>query len=413
MNRAEKLFFVITFYASFLGSKVVRLFAFVFFIKQIKQNTIQKNGVRKIIYYTNFPIENAGTQYRVLKWKEIFEQKSELKVDTFLTEKNKQKFEKYWEENRVFFISAKSLLKCFWFSFLSLQYDVVIVRRELLMFNDYGNCFMEKMLLAMHPNVVLDFDDDISASKKEPRPIKSLFGKLLMENGSKFSDTLKLYNRFIVGSNYLKNLIDEKRNNTSADTLVIPTCVDYNLHTAKQYHLADDKIVIGWIGGDYNLHYIDEMIDSLQKIAEQYSIKLLVIAGNGYHPTKKLNFEIENRKWSTATEKDDIKLIDIGLMPLNDSQVARGKCGYKLIQYMGLGVVAIASPITINNEIVDDGINSFLVKNNDWESALLNAISNKNQFEKIGEAAKEKINRGYSFTGNFEKYYSFLTKNAN
>jgi glycosyltransferase involved in cell wall biosynthesis len=79
---------------------------------------------------------------------------------------------------------------------------------------------------------------------------------------------------------------------------------------------------------------------------------------------------------------------------------------------MGLGVVAVASPITINNEIVDEGINGFLVKNNDWETALLNAIAHKNQFDKMGVAAKEKINSNYSFTGNFEKYFSFLAKSS-
>ncbi len=408
MKLFDKILFIIVFFKIFVLSKIVIFFAFVFSIKNQKRKSIKKNGVRKVIFYTNFPIENAGTQYRVMKWKEIFEQKSNLKVDTFLTEKSKLRFDKYWDDGRHFLLLSKSILKCFYFSFLSLKYDAVIIRRELLMFNDYGNLFMEKMISALHPNIILDFDDDLSASKREPRPIKSLFGKILMEDGSKFSKSLKIFNRFVVGSNYLKDFIIRKRENSDADIAVIPTCVDYNLFEPKTY-TSTETMVVGWIGGDYNLHYLNEIIEPLKKIANQFPIKLLVIAGEGYHTTAELNFKIENKKWSLANEKQDIRLIDIGLMPLANTDVAKGKCGFKLIQYMGLGVVSIASAITANTEIIDDNKNGFLVYNNDWFDVLNKVISQRNRFKEIGKLAQEKIDLNYSFTGNHEKYFLFLT----
>ncbi|MCB1023434.1 MAG: hypothetical protein KDB79_03535, partial [Acidobacteria bacterium] len=91
------------------------------------------------------------------------------------------------------------LFRRIWQVWSSRDYNTVIVRRELLQYNDYGNLFLERLLLKIHPNVILDFDDDISAAKKEPRKITSLFGRLMLENGSKFTDSLKLYKKFIVG----------------------------------------------------------------------------------------------------------------------------------------------------------------------------------------------------------------------
>jgi hypothetical protein len=78
-------------------------------------------------------------------------------------------------------------------------YSCVVVRRELLLYNDYGNLFLDRLLLALNPRIVLDFDDDISAAKREPRQLTAV-GRLLRENPTKFGDSLRLYSSFIAGS---------------------------------------------------------------------------------------------------------------------------------------------------------------------------------------------------------------------
>ena len=89
---------------------------------------------------------------------------------------------------------AAYLLKRFPQCLTAPLYNCVVVRRELLQFNDYGDLFLERLLLALNRNVVLDFDDDIGAAKREPRPL-STFGRLLRENPTKFGDSLRLYPR--------------------------------------------------------------------------------------------------------------------------------------------------------------------------------------------------------------------------
>jgi glycosyltransferase involved in cell wall biosynthesis len=97
-------------------------------------------------------------------------------------------------------------------------------------------------------------------------------------------------------------------------------------------------------------------------------------------------------------------------MPLNDAPVSRGKCGFKLIQYMGLGIPSIASAITVNNEIIDDGINGWLVYDETkWLEKLEEVITRTADFNTFGERAKLKIDSKYSFEANLQEYLSFLS----
>ena len=290
------------------------------------------------------------------------------------------------------------------------KFKTVIVRRELLQFNDYGNLFMEKFLLKIHPNVILDFDDNISAAKREPRKITNLYGRLLQENGNKFNESLRLYKRFVVGSDYLKQkVLSENKSIDDKAVLVIPTCVDYNEYPAKVYNGGASEVVLGWIGGNHNLHYLDMLIEPLNRLAVDYKLKLVVVAGHDYEQ-KEAKFKIENRKWSLESEKDLIRSFDIGLMPIEDNAVGRGKCGFKLLQYMGLGVVSIATDVTINGDIIEDEKNGFLVKpdNSNWYEVLKKVLSLQNKYEEIGRYAKETIQNRYSFGANIDSYIRWV-----
>jgi len=109
------------------------------------------------------------------------------------------------------------------------------------------------------------------------------------------------------------------------------------------------------------------------------------------------------------TEISNLLDIDIGLMPLIDDAESKGKGGFKLIQYMGLGIVSVASPITINKEIVDHQINSFLANDNEeWEFWLSQLLERKFDLQKIGEEARLKINSKYTFSANENNYINFI-----
>lgn len=367
----------------------------------------KRNAGDGVLFLENFPIENSGYQYRAYKWKERFE-KNGLRCEVWTIFPDKNDFETQFGNMPLLYIRA--MRKRFRQCVFARKFKTVIVRRELLQFNDYGNLFMEKFLLKIHPNVILDFDDNISAAKREPRKITNLYGRLLHENGNKFNESLRLYKRFVVGSDYLKQkVLSENKTIDDDAVLVVPTCVDYDEYPAKVYDECATEVIFGWVGGNHNLHYLDMLIEPLNRLAVDYKMKLVVVAGRDYeHP--KAKFQIENRKWSLESEKDLIRSFDIGLMPIEDNAVGRGKCGFKLLQYMGLGVVSIATDVTINGDIIEDEKNGFLVKldNSNWYEVLKKVLSLQNKYEEIGRYAKDTIQNRYSFESNMDSYIRWV-----
>lgn len=370
----------------------------------------KKSAKDGILFLENFPIENAGYQYRAKKWVDIFNNEN-LNAEVVTLFEDKNDFEQQFKNDDVTLFFIKSIRKRFKQCLYARKFHAVVVRRELLMFNDYGNLFMDKFLLKIHQNVILDFDDDIAASKQQPREIKSFYGKILQENGNKFNDSLRLYKRFIVGSKYLKErVLQENKTISEHNILIIPTCVDYNQYQIKKYPQKIEQIVFGWIGGDHNYFLLDSLLPVLNKLAKDYDFKLIVIGGKKYEPN--VNFEIEFITWTLATEVENLYKIDIGLMPLNDDARSRGKGGFKLIQYMGLGIVSVASAITINREIISHNYDSFLYDNEQELIAILEAIlANKILLSKVGYRARQKIEHNYTFKSVQESYINFICQN--
>ncbi len=84
-------------------------------------------------------------------------------------------------------------------------------------------------------------------------------------------------------------------------------------------------------------------------------------------------------------------------MPLPDDEYSRGKCGFKLLQYMALGIPSIASPVGVNQEIIQNGSNGFLASSNeDWVDNLSLLIENKEMRYSIGMNGRRTVENQYS-----------------
>ena len=107
--------------------------------------------------------------------------------------------------------------------------------------------------------------------------------------------------------------------------------------------------------------------------------------------------ETEAMQWRSATELDDLRQMDIGLMPLPDENWSRGKCGLKALQYMALGIPTICSPVGVNSTIINDGENGFLADGKDeWIAKLKRLIHSAELRRKIGLAGRETVEKEYS-----------------
>ncbi|MBI5857841.1 MAG: glycosyltransferase [Sphingobacteriales bacterium] len=233
--------------------------------------------------------------------------------------------------------------------------------------------------------IIYDFDDSIwvneSAYNKKYLAVKFL-GKVFRI--CRWAHTVTVGNQYLynIASNYNKNV------------LIIPTVVNTETVHGKNQNQVTGKPAVGWTGSFSTLIYLDIIVPVLQKLQEKIDFTFFVIADKDPHlPLKNYQFI----PWNIKTETEDLLNFHIGLMPLTDDEITRGKCGFKAIQYMALGMPALASPVGINNEIINDGVNGYLCKTGeDWEQRITQLLSDPALRSRLGKAAREKVENYYS-----------------
>lgn len=93
------------------------------------------------------------------------------------------------------------------------------------------------------------------------------------------------------------------------------------------------------------------------------------------------------------------------MMPLTNDSWSQGKCGFKILQYMGAGIPVIASPVGVNKNIITDGINGFLAKNNEeWKNKLSILIENENIRNNFSKLGYETVNDHFNIKNEEIKY---------
>ncbi|WPF88364.1 glycosyltransferase family 4 protein [Cyanobacterium aponinum AL20118] len=240
--------------------------------------------------------------------------------------------------------------------------------------------------------MVLDMDDAIFATNRRTE--------------IKLKKLLPLCDAVIVGNKYLAEFAHQYQKNTH----IIPTPIETNYYVPKtDYDTQDeDKITVGWMGGWINLIHLNLIISSLKNLKSQISnIKIKIVTNIEDLPLNLRNIA-ELKQWSAEEELADLQSFDIGLMPLEDNPFSRGKCSFKLLQYMAVGIPVIASPVGMNNEVVRD--NGFLCSSpEEWLDSLLLLCKNKQLRKKMGAKSRDIVESDYSTEINFIKLHRALT----
>ena len=175
---------------------------------------------------------------------------------------------------------------------------------------------------------------------------------------------------------------------------IVPTVVDTGIYFPV-VRTSGGAPCIGWIGSPSTwLDYMAPMLPTLIETASRFGARLMTVGAVRAAPS---NPWIEQRDWSEETEVARIQEMDIGVMPLDDSPWARGKCGYKLIQYMACGLPVVASPVGVNAEIVEHGVNGFLATTHEeWDAALTTLLRDPDLRRRMGAAGRRKVEEEYS-----------------
>ena len=287
----------------------------------------------------------------------------------------------YMEEKKPVFSILGAFIRRLGNLLNSNRFDLVWIEYEIF---PWLPAWMEMILTWAGIPYIVDYDDAIF-HRYDLNPHRAVRTFL----GNKINKIMKQAEIVIAGNLYLAN--SAIRAGTKR-VEYIPTVIDLDRYSIKD-RMNTDAFKIGWIGSPKTAKYLNLVKPAISHLYNKGNISLSLV-GSGRLELDDVPIKI--LKWSEETEVSDIQNFDVGIMPLPDNPWERGKCGYKLIQYMACGKPVVASPVGANTEIVEQGINGFLAGSTEaWQEALTILRNNPDLREKMGLAGRKIVEKKY------------------
>lgn len=361
----------------------------------------EKKIKRKILFISPVPVEGAGCRFRIYQYLPYLKGHN-IKVDLspFL-------FTSYF---KIVYKPGRTFLKIIYFFLSSLRrfydlvraldYNIIFIYRESY---PIGPPIFEYVLHFFGKTVVYDFDDAIFLPNTSQ--VNSFLR--LWRCHRNIDKIIRLSDCVIAGNDYLKNYALKFHKNV----FVLATAVDTNRYipATENSHNANEKVVIGWIGSATTLDFLNPMREIFTRLSKQFTNIRFKIVGGDFLIDGLSN--VISKPWSLDEEIEDLKTFDIGIMPMPDNDWTNGKCGFKAILYMSMGIPCLCSPVGVNKEIITDGVNGFLAKSQEeWMKKLSHLIENPQLRRRLGAAGRRTVEDKYSLKVNAPKYLEIFKK---
>lgn len=278
------------------------------------------------------------------------------------------------------------------------EYDLVWLEKELL---PWLPTWLESLLVRIKIPIVADYDDAIfhRYDLNQSPVVRSLMGQSI-------GRIMRRADTVVVGNEYLA---EYARKFGVQRLATIPSVVNLDHYSPSE--AKHDNFRIGWIGTPITAPFLAMIKDALVEVHEKTGADIVLI-GAGEHN----KLDVPGKQilpWSEETEVADLQSLDVGIMPLPDQPFERGKCGYKLIQYMACGLPAVASPVGMNTHIVEDGKTGFLASSHeDWVRVLMTLYTDGELRKRMGKAGRLKVEQAYNLQITAPKMLDILTKAA-
>ncbi|MFL6796343.1 MAG: glycosyltransferase family 4 protein [Xanthobacteraceae bacterium] len=276
------------------------------------------------------------------------------------------------------------------------RYDVIWVEKEAL---PWIPAELERMILYHRP-VVIDFDDawHLRYATHRSSAVRALLGR-------KFERAISQAVTVTVGNSFLADWAAHH----ATRVVELPSCVD----VARYPILAppDGPFTVGWIGTPANEAALTLIAEPLRQLCRTCTARLRVIGGSGRLAID--GVPVEQVSWSEESEVWDLAQCHVGVMPLPDGPWERGKCGYKLVQYMAAARAAVASPVGAATSILVDGETGFLARTTaEWTAAFERLAGDRERTRKLGLAARRRAELNYSLEAAGPRLIEVLTQAA-
>jgi glycosyltransferase involved in cell wall biosynthesis len=262
-------------------------------------------------------------------------------------------------------------------------YDAVFLQREGSLI---GPAWSERLLKARQPAVVYDFDDAVYLPYVSPTNSYLSYLKFPWKTRA----LCRMAAAVVAGNDHLAEYASRYNDRVH----VVPSTVSLREYRERPAARPGRMPVVGWTGSHSSAQYLSLLREPLQELRRRREFRVLII---GIEHFEIPGVEVECRAWSAETEVRDLWDMDVGIMPLPDEPWARGKCGMKAIQYMGVGLPAVVSPVGANREIVVDGVTGFHAANpRQWVETLDRLLGDDALRGALGAAARESVRVRYS-----------------
>jgi len=262
------------------------------------------------------------------------------------------------------------------------RYDLLWIEYEALPWLPYA---AERAIRPRSIPYVVDYDDAVFHRYDMHRT--GIVRRLL---GRKIDAVMRDAAAVIAGNAYLA---DRARAAGARSVRIIPTVIDLSRYPATPA-AERGPFRIGWIGSPSTSQFLSMVAPALQRVCEGTDTRVIAIGD----PSLRLpGVPLELRTWREETEIAEIAQCDVGIMPLPDSPWERGKCGLKLVKYMGCALPVVASPVGVNATIVEEGVNGFLAGDDDqWARALRRLREDAALRREMGLAGRRKVESQFS-----------------
>lgn len=268
------------------------------------------------------------------------------------------------------------------------EYDAVFVYREAALL---GPAFLEKLIARKKP-IIYQLDDPLFVPYKSPS--NGLFSYLKFFG--KVKEIIRISKVVIANSSHIRDYALQFNKNVWQ----VPSIVDTEIFKFQPFPETQFKATIGWSGSPTTLKNLKLIEKPLQRLSSE-GHQFFFIGGNKFE-LNGINYQA--KKWNAATEVEDLRKMQVGLVPLPENGWNKYKFIMKTAQYMALGIVPVGTPMASNPEVIRHGENGFLATNDsEWEEYLELLSSDHALRKKLSAAAVSDAENFYSLKANMPK----------
>jgi glycosyltransferase involved in cell wall biosynthesis len=335
----------------------------------------------RALFLTKYGSQAASTRHRFLQYLPMLEEAG-IRVSTSALLDDAYLGRKFEDGTSSFTLAARGYARRLQALLGAAAYHVVVIHCELF---PYVPAIFERSLRWRGIPYVLDFDDAIFHNYDQHRQplVRALLGR-------KMGAAIQGASTVLAGNEYLAAYARQHNRHVE----VLPTVVDPDRYVRERRPRQSTAFTIGWLGSPSTAAYVEDIQPALERFFARTRGRL-VLVGSG--PVTMPDVPIEVHRWSEPSEVDELGDFDVGIMPLPDTPWTRGKCGFKLIQYMAAGLPVVASPVGVNATLVDHGANGLLATTPDeWVHALTGLERDDALRTTMGEAGRQRVALQYS-----------------